>query len=287
MRNPPESDRRTFLARLGLLGAVAGISVTVPGIARSASGPSLDVIGTALGEVARDTLNALAVFVVPGPDAYSKAQGTPHPEPGALEAKAPDFLIESLDSFVPFPDQLANPIGAALAGGLADVPLDLPGDLPSVPVELDSAVRTLLSNDEHLPLSLVIALLLNNLATQVNPAAASGAFLSPFARLTFNEKADAFRQLEEPNAELVAAIDQQVNEPLKGSVSGMLKFVAGALLEFSAFGTYCEWAKFDPATRYVTGTPVGWDLSKYDPGVMDGWDEFKGYYQGRTKVSAK
>lgn len=167
----------------------------------------------------------------------------------------------------------------------------LPGGLPALPtgtlLDLDDAVRKLLRNDETLPLSLLIALLLNNLATQVNPAATGGAFLSPFARLSFEEKAQAFQRLEEPTADLVAAIDGELPEPLRGMASGMLQFVAGALLEFSAFGTFCEWSKFDPASRYVTGTPVGWRLSGYDPGGMDGWDEFRGYYQGREKVSSR
>lgn len=66
-----------------------------------------------------------------------------------------------------------------------------------------------------------------------------------------------------------------------------MRFVGGALLEFSAFGTYCEWSKFDPKSLSVTDTPVGWKLSGYDVGVVDGWDEFKGYYQGRRKVSAR
>lgn len=74
---------------------------------------------------------------------------------------------------------------------------------------------------------------------------------------------------------------------MKGTVSGILQFIAGALLEFSAFGTFCEWSTFDADKLFVSKRPVGWDLAKYDPGSMDGWDEFKGYYQGRQKVSAR
>lgn len=292
--NPGPPDRRTFLARIGLLGAVAGSAVLAPGLlapttASAAADPLLDLVKRALAELARDTLNGLAVFVVPGQDAYSRAQGTPRAEPGAMEARTPDFLITSLDNYVPVPDQVGIPIGSALANGLADVPIALPGGLPLLPnlLDLDDAVRTLLRNDETLPLSLIVALLLNNLAVQVNPLAVGGLFLSPFARLSFAEKAKAFQLLEEPTAGLVAAIDGELPEPLKGTASGMLQFLAGALLEFSAFGTFCEWSKFDPATRYVTGTPVGWRLTGYDPGVLDGWDEFRGYYQGREKVSAR
>ena len=75
-------------------------------------------------------------------------------------------------------------------------------------------------------------------------------------------------------------------QPLTQSVSGVLEFVAGALLEFSAFGAYSEFGVFDPATRRLTGRPVGWQIASYQPnGVVDGWDDFKGYYQGRTEVT--
>lgn len=290
-------DRRNFLARLGVLGALAGASTAFPGVARAAaptaatSGPLLGLVTKLLAELSRDTLNGLAVFVVPGPDPYSAAQGTLRSESGAMEARTPDFLMESFDNYVPLPDQLATPIAAALANGLADVPLPLPGgvglpDLGQVN-QLDDAVRLLLRNDEALPLSLVLALLLNTLATQVNPGSVRGLFLSPFSRLSFAEKAKVFELLEGPDNALVAALDGQLPGPLKGVASGMLQFVAGAMLEFSAFGTFCEWDKFDPGTLSVTDTPVGWQLTGYDVGVVDGWDEFQGYYQGRKKVSAR
>lgn len=291
-----QMDRRVFLARLGVLGAVTGASTALPASVRgaaasSASDPLVDVVSKLLAELARDSLNGLSAFVVPGKDAYSRAQGTPRDEPGAMEARTPDFLIESLDNYVPLPDQLAKPVAAALANGLADVPIPLPGGLPTLPTggaaRLDDAIRLLLRNDETLPLSLVVALLLNTLATQVNPAAVNGLFLSPFSRLSFAEKASAFEMLEQTDSQFVAAIDRELPGPLKGVASGILRFLAGALLEFSAFGTYSEWSTFDPASLYVTKPPVGWRISGYDPGGMDGWDEFKGYYQGREKVSPR
>lgn len=293
----PRLDRRIFLSRLGVLGALAGASTAMPGLAHAVAAPAstreplLGLVSQLLGELSRDTINGLAVFVAPGPDAYSQAQGTLRSEPGAMEARTPDFLIESLDNYVPVPDQLARPIAAALANGLADVPLPLPGDLPLPPLEtmsqLDDAVRQLLRNDESLPLSLLIALLLNTLATQVNPASTRGLFLSPFSRLSFADKARVFELMEGPDAALVATVDSHLPGPLRGLASGLLQFIAGALLEFSAFGTYSEWATFDPETLSVTETPVGWRLTGYDVGVVDGWDEFQGYYQGRKKVSAR
>jgi hypothetical protein len=289
-------SRRAFLARIGVLGAAAsagGLLSSLPasGSARATS-QVVDALRPVLAELARDTFNGLTTFVVPGPDRYSRAQGTPRSEPGALEAEATDFMLHALDNFVPFPEQLARPVATALTTGLSDLGIELPGDLLDdllgilpLPIEtLDEALAALLASDEAIPLSLVVALLLNLVATQVNPLAVSGLFLSPFARLTFAQKAQAFALIEGPDADLVALLDTELPEPLHESVSGLLRFVGGALLEFPAFGSYNELAVFDPGTRELTGTPVGWTLTGYG-GVSDGWDEFKGYYQGRTEVS--
>lgn len=84
--------------------------------------------------------------------------------------------------------------------------------------------------------------------------------------------------------DLVAALDTQRPEPPKASVSGRLRFVGGALLEFPSFGSYSEWAVRDAGTRQLRSTPVGWQLTGYG-GVSDGWPELLGYYQDRTAVS--
>jgi hypothetical protein len=285
--------RRTFLARIGVLGAATGaggLLGTASSSAQLLPPPGLiDALRSVLAELARDTLNGLTTFVVPGPDPYSRAQGTPRSDPGALEARATDFLIDSLDNFVPFPRELADPVAAALTTALSDLGIELPDSLLGLlplPVEtLDDALGELLANDEALPLSLVIALLLNLVATQVNPLAVSGPFLSPFARLSFAEKGAAFALIEGPDADLIAALDTQLPEPLKASVSGILRFVGGALLEFPAFATYNEWAVFDSRRKGLRpgAIPVGWRLTGYD-GVSDGWDDLLGFYQGRTEV---
>jgi hypothetical protein len=298
-------SRRAFLARIGVLGAAAGAGTLLPACGwpvaggSGRSGPSRPAVAAAvprlLADLARDTLDGLVAFVVPGSDRYSRAQGTPRTEPGAIDARATDFMIEALDSFVPFPDELARPAATALATGVSGLGIDLPGverpgDLPGglldlVPIAdtLDDVLGELLVSDETIPLSLVVALLLNLAATQVDPLAVSGPFLSPFARLGFAEKAATFALLEGPDADLVAALDTRLPEPLRASVSGVLRFVAGALLEFPAFATYNEWAVLDPATRQLRATPVGWTLTGYG-GVSDGWDELLGYYQERTEV---
>ncbi|MFC0622655.1 hypothetical protein [Kribbella deserti] len=288
--------RRAFLARIGLLGAAFGAGGM---LTRSVLAPAADAAGNpvlpglvnllrpVLQALARDTMNGLTVFALPGPDKYSRAQGTYSKTPGALEAGATDFMLHSLDNFVPFPDALAQPIGMALVTGLADTGISLPG-LELLPPELrtlDAALATMLHSDEVLPLSFPIAGLLNLLATQVNPLAVNGPFLSPFARLTYAEKAQVFELCEGPDADLVALLDVRFPEPLKASVSGLLKFVGGALIEFASFGAYSEFAVYDPKTRRLRKRPVGWQLTGYQPdGPVEGWNDFIGYYQGRQEV---
>lgn len=216
------------------LGRIPGVLANsdLLGNANDGNAPSSDVV--------RDTINGLVAFVVPGADAYSQAQGQASTTKGGLDAGATDFLIESLDGYVPQPDG------------------------PS-------------SNDDTVPLSASVAMLLNGLALQVNPAATAGAFLSPFARLTFAEKAEVFRRMESLDMG-----DADLPQPFT-QASGNMRFIAGALLEFAAFGSYVEWHAFDESTRTVSGKPVGWELSGYT-GPRDGWDEFIGYYQERTSV---
>lgn len=283
-------DRRTFLARIGLLGAAAGAGGLFPPPAMAQSPSPLpdlvEQLRPILAELARDTLNGLTAFVFPGPDEYSAAQGTPREEPGAMEARTTDFMIAALDNFVPFPDRIAQPMAAAVATGTADSGIPLPGieQLPLQAATLDEALSALLENDATIPLSLAIAGMLNLVATQVNPAAVNGAFLSPFARLSYAEKAQVFQRIEQANSDLVAMLDAEFAEPSKDAVSGMLKFVGGALLEFVAYGSFTEWAVLTE-DKELTARPVGWDLASYLPnGPVEGWDDFRGYYQGRTEV---
>jgi hypothetical protein len=295
MAGTPFLARRAFLARAGVLGAVvAAGGLLPPAYAGTRTAPVLpagvDALRPVLRELARDTMNGLCVFVVPGPDAYSRAQGTPRTEPGAMEAKTPDFMMQALDDFVPFPDEVARPIATAFATGLADSGIALPAELAAVLpgpfATLDAALGQYLRSDEAIPLSLPVALALNLLAAQVDPASVRGPFVSPFARLSYARKAEVFALLEHTDSDLVALLDARLPEPLHASVSGLLKFVGGALLEFPAFGSYSEWGVFDRGTRSLRGRPVGWELTGYQPrGPMEGWDEFKGYYQHRTRVS--
>jgi hypothetical protein len=295
-------SRRTFLARIGVLGAGAvllpsclGPTATDADVAELGLGPLVDLLRPVLGQLARDTLNGFIAFSVPGPDDYSRAQGTPRAEPGGIAAGGTDFLINNLDRFLPFPDEIVRPAASALVTALHSLPLPLAGGLlggilgPSVVTIglVENAVLFIVQNDSTTPLSLPVALLLNYVATVVSPASLNGAFLSPFARLSLADKARAMQQIETAQSGLVALIDGQVPQPLQSSVSGLLQFVGGALYEFAAFGNLGESQRFAPATRSLTGRPVGWQLTGFLPDNQtgDGWDDLLGFYQDRREVT--
>lgn len=101
-----------------------------------------------------------------------------------------------------------------------------------------------------------VAAILNGLALSVNSA--DGTFVSPFARLSFAEKAEVFQIMDATEA----------LEPL-----------GGVLPPFVAFFCYSEAGAFNPAARVLTGNPLGWQLSSYQ-GISDGRDEFLGYFRG-------
>lgn len=300
-----DDSRRAFLARIGVLGASAAFlphcAWPNDGLGKKDAellglGSIINLLRPVLAELSRDTLNGLVAFTVPGQDRYSQAQGTLRSEPGGIEAGGTDFLIENLDKFLPFPDQIVRPTAAALVTALRDLPLELPpggllgillGIVDPVLADVEDALSSILENDETVPLALPVALLLNYTATVVNPLSLNGLFLSPFARLSFAEKARALEMLETSQSNLVALLDANLPEPLKASVSGLLKFFGGALYEFSAFGGYGEAGVYDRRQRRITSRPVGWELSGYLPDNQtgDGWDDFLGYYQDRREVS--
>jgi len=108
-----------------------------------------------------------------------------------------------------------------------------------------------------------VAGILNDIASQVNPTP-SGPFPSPFAQLSFAEKARVLSVMEEL-------------EPLKP--------LAGVLPAIVAFITYSEGPVFDPVTRALSGHPIGWSLAHYD-GAADGRNDFQGYFHHRRTAKA-
>src|SRR5690606_2565991 len=103
--------------------------------------------------------------------------------------------------------------------GVGPTPLDpilgpILGGVLDVAAELDAALADLLQNDAAVPLSLVIALALNGVATLVDAGAVAGPFLSsPFANLLFAGKAEVFRLLEEDSVAVAASLDSSLPEP--------------------------------------------------------------------------
>jgi hypothetical protein len=200
-------------------------------------------------DLVRESLNGLVAFALPGDDPFSVAQGQSVQGPGAVGAGTVEVLIDILDSVLPFPDVV----------GTSD---------STVP--LSSAVAGLLDT---------VALVVNPLV--VNPLGPGATFLSPFARLPFADKARVLGMLE--GLELP---DAALPEPLT-RISGNLAYLFGILPSLVAFLAAGEGAVFDPATRSLRGRPVSWELSGHQPnGAVEGWDELKGFYQGRRKASA-
>lgn len=284
-------SRRQFLAQFGLVGAAVlmgrpAAAVRVgPGHGPLPAG-ALDPAADALHTLARDTYRGLAVWVVPGPDQYSRAQGEVSPTPGGVEAAADEFLLQALDSYLPMPDEFIVPVVRALATGAASAPAPLvapavaDGDLAS----LDDRLQALLAGEGSVPISLLIAMLLNSLAVQVTPAALTGPFpASPYANLTHRQKTEAFRRLEEDSAQVAAHIDGELSEPMRRAFSGVLGLLGGSLPNFAAFAVYSEYHAFDRERRVARTRPIGWDLSNFAPGRRtppDGWAEFRGYHKG-------
>ena len=118
-----------------------------------------------------------------------------------------------------------------------------------------------------LPLSATAATILNQFATQVDPAAQKGKFAAPFANLSFAKKAQVF----------------QVSEGLQAESAGSIRFLVGNLPDLVAFLAYSEAGVYDAKRRRVRRRPVGWELTHY-AGVADGRKELKGYWQGRKEA---
>jgi hypothetical protein len=293
--SPERYGRRAFLLRSGVIGAAVAL-VDVPTLLEpmktGAAGPSLTDLAPVFDALSKDTINGLVAFVVPGPDLYSVAQGVHDTAPGGLACDGSDFMLNALDNFYPVPQEPLLLLVQALATGISsNLPaVKLPPILQELADELDKVLQVLLSGETTVPLSLLVALLLNFVATFIDATALNGDFLSPFSRLSFKQKTQAFQLMETEAADIAASIDRKITEPVRDSISGLIEFLAGALLEFSAFGSFSEFGAFDPTTRTLTATPVGWKLSSYlalapDKRPVEGWDEFKGYLGGETQAS--
>lgn len=168
----------------------------------------------------------------------------------AAQAATPDLLHDTFNGLLAF--VVPGPDDYSVAQGVSTPE---PGGAEAGAT--DVLIATLDETTPFLPnFSATVAAVLNGLAQVVNPAAA-GPFLSPFARLSFAEKAAVFQIMDATDS---------------------LKSLAGVLPAFVAFFVYSEAGVFDPKTRSLTGQPIGWRLSSYQ-GVAEGRDEFLGYFK--------
>lgn len=239
-------SRRTFLGRLGGTAAAAAGLVALPELLARRG-----FYNEALAQdpdVVAATYAALAAFWWPGDDEYSVAQGESTDGPGGVAARAGHHLAAALDLFVPAPDDLGP-------------------------------------NDMTVPLSQAIAVSLNTVALTVNPLAAAGTLVAPYANLAYADKAEVWRVLEEDTQNL----DSSSFPPPFANALGVLQFVFGVVPGFVLFFGFAEVDVFDPATRSLTARPVGWDHAQYavehGTTLPEGWDDFLGYYEGRTAVN--
>ena len=137
---------------------------------------------------------------------------------------------------------------------------------------------------DTVPLSAAVANLLDAVALVVNPLAldpitSTGISVSAFSHLSTAEKAKVFELLEG-----LQVPDDKLPEPFTRA-SGNLSFIAGIVPGFTAFLAGNEQGAYNAATRSLTGRPVSWQISGYQPaGPVEGWDELKGYYRGRKKA---
>jgi hypothetical protein len=179
----------------------------------------------------------------------------------AAHAANPDLVTDTFNGLVAFivpgPDtySIQQQVRTTAPGGIAA------SATPAVIFALDFIQ---LAPPPFAKFSELVAFILNNVAQVVHPAP-PGPFNSPFANLLFAEKVAVFAAME-------------------GGLAGPAVVpLGGALPFFVAFTAYSEVGVFEPATRTLTGVPVGWTISSYE-GVADGRDDFMGYFQNRRQV---
>ncbi|RZL01929.1 MAG: hypothetical protein EOP36_09565 [Rubrivivax sp.] len=279
-------SRRRFTAAMGGATTLAGVAPfalhTPSALAQSTSPSRLERLNAMLNLFARDTLAGVSAFAVPGSDLYSLVQGQATFQQGGVAAKNDAFLVFMFDNYLPLPPPLGTSLSASLGAPLRG--LSLPwGD--GTKLDVGAAVTELLNVRDSLPLATIVALLLNAVALSVRPSSIVGPFLSPFSRLSWKDKARVLELFENPGTEVLGAMGNVPTGLIK-TVLAYVQLIALGLMAFAGFGSYSEWAVIDPATRQLRSRPVGWTLSKYQPnGPVEGWDEFRGYYQDRRSAS--
>ena len=280
----PDRARRRFLGQAGIGAAwfsVPGglLLIAEKGHAQTAAQSRLERLAAELNILARNTMAGVAAFCVPGNDLYSIGQGmTTLAAPGGVSAKADAFLVYMFDNYLPLPgaSQLATGLGDPFRGVTLKA-------ADGTQLNLGATVTEVLASLDSVPLSLLLSLLLNALALTVRPGSAVGLLPSPFARLSWRDKARVFELLEAAGNDTAAMVSQKLDQPLTRTLIGYIQLIGLGLLAFGGQGAYNEWSALDPVRRTLRSQPVGWRIARYD-GVSDGWDEFKGYYQNRREA---
>jgi hypothetical protein len=102
------SRRRFVLQALAGLGGIAAIPPILDRLGM------LDQVLAATPDLTHDTINGLVAFIIPGPDAYSVAQGVSTPDRGGIDAGATDQFIHALNLNAAFLPALADTVATLL-----------------------------------------------------------------------------------------------------------------------------------------------------------------------------
>jgi hypothetical protein len=175
-------------------------------------------------------------------------------------AAAPDLVSDTFNGLVAFVVPGPDPYSVAQGESTAE-----PGGIDAFATP--ALIEGLTFAQPSQPLASILASLLNLVAQGVDPGSAGGPFASPFSNLSFPAKGVVLDVLEHDES------------------FAQLWSLFGILPSLVAFLAYSELGVFDPATRTLGGTPVGWTLTSYD-GVADGRDAFVGYFENRRKLDA-
>ena len=121
-------SRRAFIGEIAAFTGMAALG-RLPSALVEHGWPA--VLPAAAADPLHDTFNGLIAFVVPGPDAYSVAQGVSTPEPGGIDANVTDALIATLDGLLPFSPQFSATVAGILNGVAQQVNAAAAGTFPS------------------------------------------------------------------------------------------------------------------------------------------------------------
>ena len=208
-----EFTRRRFLARVSMFGTVVGAGIAFPSRPGTGWGPhgiaSAQVTGSAvldaIEQFSLDSMRGLCVMVMPGPDEWSRQQGTPRQDPGPIEVGGGEFMKDLFDNYLGMGDQLARPLALGLGEALSDLGIRTEPFLGLTEPDgrrIDQVLGYVYS-DRVLPLSLPVALLLNTGALLAAPQSITGPLGSPFSRLSLPDKLRVLAAIERPVPELI------------------------------------------------------------------------------------